>query len=88
MTNREVVEAFINGNVGHSLNLTSTGDKLISYNTCIIQMYDGRVIINDTDYSRTTAKQTNYAKNYYKNNWPYNKVIVLKGYPKGTQSLI
>ena len=88
MTNREVVEAFINGNVGHSLNLTSTGDKLISYNTCIIQMYDGRVIINDTDYSRTTAKQTNYAKNYYKNNWPYNKVILLKGYPKVTQSLI
>lgn len=88
MTNREVVEAFINGNTGHSLSLTSTGDKLISYNTCIIQKHEDRVIINDTDYSRTTAKQTNPAKNYYKNNWPYNKVIVLKGYPRGTQSLI
>lgn len=64
MTNNQVIKAFLSGQSGKSLNLTSTGKKLFSYNTCMAQWHSetGFIIINETKYSQTTSKQINPLK--------------------------
>ena len=64
MTNRQVGERFLLGRTGTSLNMTSTGARLVSYNTVIAQWIDDKLVFNDTKYSRTTSKQTNWIKDY------------------------
>lgn len=56
MKNKEVVEAFLSGDVATGSNLRSTGYKLFSYRTCIAEWYDGYLLINITRYSNTTSK--------------------------------
>ena len=62
MTNNQVVELFENGLKGASLNMTSTGDKLYSYNTIIAQWINGKIIVNACKYSATTSKHTSSLK--------------------------
>lgn len=64
MTNQQVGERFLKGEKGKSLNMTSTGDKLFSYNTVIVQWVDDKMVFNSTKYSQTTSKQTNWIKSY------------------------
>lgn len=62
MKNKEVVEAFLSGDVAVGSNLYSTGDKLFSYITCIAEWYDGHLLVNITGYSNTTSKHQSYLK--------------------------
>lgn len=64
MTNQQVGERFLIGEKGKSLNMVSTGDKLFSYNTVIAQWVDYKMVFNNTKYSPTTSKQTNWIKDY------------------------
>lgn len=57
MTNIEVAQAFALGRQGRSLNMSTDGHKLYSYNTVIMQWSNGMVVVNETKYSRTTSKQ-------------------------------
>lgn len=68
MTNAQVLKAFLNKKSGKSLHLTSTGDKLYSYYTCMAQWHSetGFIIINETKYSQTTSKQINPLKRQVK----------------------
>lgn len=54
-TNQDVVKSFLNGKIAKSLSMTSTGDKLYSYNTIIAQWHNNELIVNKTKYSRTTS---------------------------------
>lgn len=47
----------------HGASLTSTGDKLISYETTVAEWRDGRVLITPVKYSRTTSKQCGMLRN-------------------------
>lgn len=64
MTNKQVCEKFLKGEKGRSLNMTSTGDKLFSYNTVMAEWIDGKMVFNGTKYSRTTSKQVNWLRGY------------------------
>lgn len=64
MTNKQVGEMFLQGKDGKSLNMTSIGGKLYSYNTVIVQWVGGKLVFNSTKYSRTTSKQTNWIKQH------------------------
>ena len=55
MKNIDVIKAFIYGEQAHTLNLMSSGDKLINYSTCIAQRKDGQVYVTDTKFSETTS---------------------------------
>lgn len=64
-TNKEVAEAFVLGNALSNANMTSTGDRIFSYNTCIAESFINRYneicfVINETRYSNTTTKHRNY----------------------------
>lgn len=54
--NIDVIRAFIYGEPAHTLNLMSSGDKLINYSTCIAQRKDGKVYVTDTKFSVSTSK--------------------------------
>lgn len=64
MTNQQVGERFLKGEKGKSLNMTSTGDKLFSYNTIVAQWIDDKIVLNSTKYSATTSKHVYYVKSY------------------------
>ena len=55
MRNKDVVEGFLRGEVCNTLHLFSTGDRLLSYNTCIAEMVGETLYINRTKYSVTTS---------------------------------
>ena len=55
MKNIDVIKAFIYGEQAHTLNLMSSGDKLINYSTCIAQRKDGQIYVTDTKFSKTTS---------------------------------
>lgn len=55
MKNIEVIECFLKKDWGNSDHLHSTGDKLISYNTCIAQWNNDKIILNTTKYSVTSS---------------------------------
>ena len=94
-TNREVAEAFVLGNPSANANMTSTGDRIFSYHTCIAESFLNRYneicfVVNHTRYSNTTTRHMNYVNDeVYK--------LILKGFivivkrvddvPRGTQSL-
>lgn len=63
MKNKEVVYHFISRNIANSANLISTGNRLISYNTCIAEWYTSNILlINETYYSNTTSRHLNLLK--------------------------
>lgn len=63
MKNKEVVDNFISRNIANSTNLISTGDRLISYNTCIAEWYTSNILLmNETYYSNTTSRHLNILK--------------------------
>ena len=86
--NREIAEAFVLGNTSANANMTSTGDRLFSYHTCIAESFLNRY--NETRYSNTATRHRSYVYD------ELNKLL-LKGFivivkrvddvPRGTQSL-
>lgn len=63
-TNKEVAEAFVAGETMANANMTSTGDRLFSYHTCIGESFlnkrfDICFIVNETRYSSTTSRHRN-----------------------------
>lgn len=59
MKNKEVVKCFLKQLDAIGSNLTSTGIRLISYNTTIAEWKDGCLIINHTKYSNTSTRHLN-----------------------------
>lgn len=84
MTNAQVIQAFAFGNKAHSGSLTSTGDKLFSYNTIIAEFKNNTLYINATKYSVTTSKHQHQLRRTFES-WN-NKVEVSK-IPYNAQSL-
>lgn len=80
MTNQQVGQAFLKKEKGKSLNMTSTGTRLFSYNTVIAQWIDGKIVFNTTKYSRTTSKQTNWIK-------PFSDMVTSEYVPFNTYDL-
>jgi len=62
LSNQDVVQCFYDGKAGHNRSLRSTGDKLFSYQTVILQRIRGILVGNTTKYSRTTSKHQTLAK--------------------------
>lgn len=77
MTTSDVISAFLkremahtpyrNTSLGiwawHGASLTSTGDKLISYETTVAEWRNGKVLITPCKYSCTTSKQCGMLRN-------------------------
>jgi len=61
-SNESVITAFRYWNEAKSGSMTSTGDRLFSYNTLIAEHKDGKTYFNTTKYSSTTSKQQTYCK--------------------------
>lgn len=60
MKNEQVIDNFINKKAGKSLNMSTDGQRLYSYRTCIAEHTEtGDVIVNMTYYSSTTSRQRN-----------------------------
>lgn len=80
MKNEEVVKAFIMKKKAYSNtgSLSSTGDRLFSYSTCIAE-YDkyGNLVFNETKYSTTTS----HHQTLLKRNAHPNKIV--KDIPRG-----
>lgn len=59
MTNQQVKQAFMERRSGHSQNLVSTGESLLSYGWWqVAKWVDGRIVVrNGKSYSRTTASK-------------------------------
>ena len=57
LTNAQVISKFENEVEGKSKNLTSRGGRLFSYQTVVAQWINGKIVKNNTKYSRTTSKQ-------------------------------
>jgi len=56
-SNKVAYDAFWKGKPGRGSSTSSTGDKLFSYGTVILQRQpDGKVIGNITKYSNTTSR--------------------------------
>jgi hypothetical protein len=61
MRNFEVIKQFLGkcSAKSYSGNLISTGEKLISYNTCIAEWNKNNLMVNVTKYSSSTSKIQN-----------------------------
>lgn len=68
MNNLDVINAFYDKKLGKNKNLTSTGNKLISYNTTIAErIYVDNITLiikNITKYSSTTSKHQSLINKY------------------------
>lgn len=83
MKNIEVIEKFINGCISSGGNLTSTSDRLYSYQTCIAERTKNGYIINKTKYSVTTSKHVGMLLNQLH----HTNVKYVEDVPKGAKRL-
>lgn len=84
MKNVDVIKNFVNlAKSGKGNSVSSTGDKLFSYDTIIAERINGKIIVNDTKYSVTTSKAQSYLR-YYLNGYHTENVTNV---PRNTQSL-
>lgn len=85
MRNQEVISKFVNfAEPAATANVLSTGDKLFSYNTCIVQRHGGKIIVNVTRYSTATSKILNILRRELSG---YD-VIEVTGVLKGSTNLV
>ena len=85
MRNQEVISKFVNfAESAATANVRSTGDKLLSYYTCIAQRHEGKIIVNVTRYSMTTSKLQGHVR------WELSgyDVTEVTGVPRGTCNLV
>lgn len=61
------------------------GNKIISYNTCIVEQFENTIIVNMTYYSKTTSKNRNIIiKKLKANGIPF---IEVEDVPKNAKDL-
>lgn len=75
MKNKEVIDKFLNKEVGNGSNLVSTGTRLFSYQTCIAEWDNDSLYLNKTYYSNTTSRYLNML--IRKLNFNYSIVVVV-----------
>ena len=54
---KPVFQAWLNGKDKKTPSMSSMGGRILSYNTPILWREDGKVVLNETKYSRTTSNQ-------------------------------
>lgn len=94
-TNSEVAEAFVLGNPSANANMTSTGDRIFSYSTCIAESFLNRYneicfVVNETKYSNTTTRHRSYVYDELNKLLFKGFIVIVKrvdDVPRGTQSL-
>lgn len=84
--NDQVIKDFINGRESANVNLRSTGDKLINYNTCLAQKRGNTMYVNDTRYSVSTSKIQGMLRQQVE--WECNVVEYMSGVPINTWNLL
>jgi len=78
MNTYQVGERFWSGKAGKGSSVTSTGDKLFSYGTVILQrLSSGLVVGNTTKYSTTTSRHQSICR-------VHNANILVSDIPRGT----
>lgn len=82
-SNNDIVDDFYSKKLSNNRNLTSTGNKLISYNTTIAE----RIVINDVEH--IIKNITKYSSSTFKHQRLVNKYdyITTKDVPKNTANL-
>jgi hypothetical protein len=90
MKNSEVHDAFWQRQIACTAHLTSTGEKLISYQTCIAQRSENPLtyFINMTYYSNTTSRQQHAVLRKAIAKVGEKNVIELDNIPRDTRDLI
>lgn len=63
-SNYDVVQAFYKKQSAKNASMSTNGLKLYSYNTCIAEHIDGKIVVNKSKYSNTTSKQQNLLTKY------------------------
>lgn len=83
MTNKQVADAFYDKKCCHSINMTSLGNKLLSFNTTIAERITikGKTVIikNITRYSRSTSKHQYLVDKY--------DCVTVNNVPRNTSNL-
>ena len=62
MSNKDLINAFINGKEAQNGSMRTDGTKLFSYFTCIAQKTSKGILFNVCKYSCTTSKQQTYTR--------------------------
>lgn len=62
ISNRELINAFLDGKTAQNGSMSTNGTKLFSYATCIAQKTERGIIFNACKYSVTTSKQQTYTR--------------------------
>ena len=94
-TNREVAESFVLGTAAFNANMTSTGDRLFSYSTCIAESFLNSYneicfVVNHTRYSNTTTRHRNYVNDEIHKLLLKGFIVIVKridDVPIGTQTI-
>ena len=79
-----VVEAFCKREASSNTSLSSSGDKLFSYKTCIAQVNGDLLIFNDSKYTATTAKHKGILRRVHK----WKTIQLVQNVPTGATDLI
>jgi len=86
MTNIEVIQSYLNQKNARNLSLKSKNGKLFSYDTCVSQYDYGKIIVNTTKYTKTTAHQVNTLIEEL-GRIPEQKIEFVEGIQRDTESL-
>ena len=78
-----VVEAFCKREVSHNSSLSSSGERLFSFKTCIAQINSEGLILNDSKYSVTSAKHKGILRRVHK----WKTVQLVQNVPTGATDL-
>lgn len=90
VTRTEVIKKFLEHKCAYNNHqtLTSTGDRLLSYKTCIAQWKGDTLIINTGKYSSTTSAHRNLIIYYFTRMFPKGISQMLNDVPRNTSSLL
>lgn len=83
--NDSLIYAFVEGKYAQNGSMSTNGEKLFSYRTCIAQKVGGTIVFNGTKYSVTTSKQQSYARRIF--NGSAYRVYEITNVPLGTHDL-
>ena len=67
MSNKDLINAFINGKEAQNGSMRTDGTKLFSYFTCIAQKTSDGILFNVCKYSTTTSKQQTWTRRALEN---------------------
>ena len=79
-----VVGAFCKREAAANASMSSSGDKLFSYKTCIAQVNGNLLILNDSKSTTTTAKHKGILRRVHK----WKTIQLVQNVPTGATDLI